>query len=436
MKKFVLFTLCSLLTSSALANLSKTETNLVKFIDSNNAQAIELLKRVVNINSGTMNFTGVRHVANVLIPEFQQLGFKVRFEDGSTFNRAGHLIAELHGGKGPKLLLIGHLDTVFSANSSFQTFEQIANTQLAKGPGISDMKGGDIIILQALKALKAVGELADMNITVIMTGDEELSGNPLAKSKQALIEAAKWADIAIGFEDGDGNPKTANISRRGAVDWHVSSHGVAAHSSQIFTQKIGAGAIYESARIINSFYHELRKEALLTVNLGNIAGGTTVNYQAKTNTSTAFGKSNVVSQTALFSGDIRAMSLTQLTRVKNTMQAIVAEHLPQTNSVITFGEGYPPMAPTAGNKKLLSLYSQVSEDLKQGSVSAVNPLNAGAADVSFTANYVSMAIDGLGLSGSGGHTIHEQGDLAALPKQTKRAAILLSRLKKQPEYTF
>lgn len=428
MKRFLVFAICALMTNAVMAELSANEQKMLEHIDHSNPQALQLLEKVVNINSGTMNFAGVRKVADVLIPEFEKLGFSARFEDGSAFNRAGHLIAELHGGNGPKLLLIGHLDTVFAANSPFQHFELLENNR-AKGPGIADMKGGNIIILQALGALKAAGELNDMNILVVMTGDEELSGRPLALSKKALIDGAKWADISLGFENGDGNPKTANISRRGSVDWELSLSGVASHSSQIFKEQIGAGAIYEAARILNRFYEELRSEELLTFNPGRIMGGTDVEHNKATNSGSTFGKNNVVAQSTIVTGDIRAISLQQLERVKTKMHAIVAEHLPKTTGELVIGEGYPPMAPTDGNKILLSLFSQISEELGYGPVAAVNPLNAGAADVSFTSEYVDMALDGLGMSGSAGHTVNETGDLSTLSLQAKRAAILLNRLK-------
>ncbi|MBU2979241.1 M20/M25/M40 family metallo-hydrolase [Alteromonas sp. C1M14] len=430
MKKSALLLGLSLLTHQAFAALTEKEQAMVDYINQSNPKALTLLEDLVNINSGTMNFAGVEKVANTLIPEFKALGFDARFEEGSAFNRAGHLVAELHGGTGPKLLLIGHLDTVFEPESPFQTFEKISDT-VAKGPGIADMKGGDVIILQALRALDATGELKDMNIMVVMTGDEELSGRPLALSKKALTDGAKWADIALGFENGDGNPATANVSRRGSVDWTLTVKGVPSHSSQIFKDSVGAGSIYEASRILTTFYSELRSEELLTYNPGRIMGGTDVTHDKKSNSGTTFGKNNVVAETTIVTGDIRAISEKQLTRVKQKMSKIVADSLPQTQSHIEFGEGYPALAPTAGNKALLGIYSTVSEDLGQGAVGAVNPLNAGAADVSFTSQYVDMAIDGLGMSGAGAHTVKETGILNALPAQSKRAAVLLYRLKRQ-----
>ncbi len=416
--------LFSLTTSAAL---SGDEQQMADYIDGRKEAAMSLLEKSVNINSGTMNFSGVRKVADQLMPEFEALGFDVWFEDGAAFNRAGHLIARIEGGKGPKMLLIGHLDTVFEPGSPFQTFTRVEDKQI-KGPGVADMKGGNIIMLEALRALHAAGKLSSMNIMVVMTGDEELSGRPLALSKKALIDGAKWADISLGFENGDGNPATANVSRRGSVDWVLTVKGTPAHSSQVFKPTVGAGAIYEASRILTSFYDKLRSEQLLTFNPGTIMGGTEVTHDKLNNNGSTFGKNNVVAEHAIVTGDIRAVSQDQLIRVQHKMQAIVKQSLPKTSAVIEFGEGYPPLSPKPGNHELLGIYSKVSQDLGQGSVTAVNPLNAGAADVSFTSEYVEMALDGLGMSGSGGHTVHETALVSALPAQAKRAAILMSRL--------
>jgi len=410
------------------ADLDSAEQEMAKFIDDTNASAMELLIETININSGTMNFPGVRAVAEKLIPEFSALGFNARFRDGAAWNRAGHLIAEHHvEGAEPKLLLIGHLDTVFEPDSPFQEYEELGGG-VARGPGISDMKGGNIIMLQALRALAAVGELENMDITVIMTGDEELSGRPLSLSKGDLISAAEYADIALGFENGDGDPGTANISRRSSSGWTLEVTGRPSHSSQVFREDVGAGAIYEASRILMSFYTQLRSEELLTFNPGRIMGGTSVTHDAASNSGTTFGKNNVVAETAIVTGDIRAVSPEQLARVQDAMRALAADNLPHTSATLSFDDGYPPLAPTDGNRELLAIYSRASQDLGYGAVVAVNPLFAGAADVSFTAAHVDKAIDGLGMSGSAGHTVEETGILSALPQQAKRAALLMYRL--------
>ncbi len=412
----------------AQAQLDATERAMVEFIDATNAGAEALLIESVNMNSGTMNFDGVRAVGEHLVPHFTAIGFDARFEDGAAWGRAGHLIAEHRGdGDGPKLLLIGHLDTVFEPFSPFQEFERL-DSERARGPGITDMKGGNIIMLQALRALDEVGELEQMDITVVITGDEESSGDPLSLSKKALTDGADYADIAIGFENGDGNPATANISRRGASGWTLRVTGTPAHSSQVFREDIGPGAIYETARILLLFLENLQQEENLTFNPGHIIGGTEITHDEESSSGTAFGKTNVVAESALVSGDLRAMSLDQLERARGVMREIVANNFAHTSAEIEFDDGYPPLAPTDGNRQLLNIYSQASQDLGLGSVAPVNPRLAGAADVSFTAGLVDMAIDGLGMSGTGGHTVDEVADMVALPNQAKRAALLLYRL--------
>ncbi len=425
--------LLSLVILSAHAQLSKVEKKVSKAVDKHNAETISLLKEVVNMNSGSMNLEGVKEVGMVFKAKFDALGFQTSWVDGSAFNRAGHLVAVYEGrkAKGPRLLLIGHLDTVFELDSPNQKYTMVNDT-IMKGPGVIDMKGGDVIVLYAMQALKDAGLLEMLNVEIVFTGDEEKSGNPIELSKQAIVEAAKRADIAIGFENGDSNYRTAVVSRRGATGWELKVTGNAAHSSQIFSEKVGAGAIYEVSRTLNEFYTQLSKEQYLTFNPGLVLAGTSVDFTSGSDGGSASGKSNVVAKDALVKGDIRAVSPEQLEKAKNIMQQIVKNNYPKTQATLTFSaSGYPPLAPSEGNDKLLATYSQVSEDLGYGKVEAVHPINAGAADVSFTSGLVDAAMDGLGLSGGKDHTIDEFGELNRLPVLTKRAAILLYRLSKK-----
>jgi glutamate carboxypeptidase len=429
---FVFMVLVVLATISPLAGrqaLSPEEQTIVEHVDAQQDAALKLLERAVNINSGTQNFAGVREVGKLFGRELEQLGFKTRWVDGTAFNRAGHLVAE-HVAPGPKILLIGHLDTVFEPDSPFQTFERASETA-ARGPGVIDMKGGDVIIVHTLEALAAAGALKSMNIVVVMTGDEESAGDPQSVARQALVEAAKGAAAAIGFEDGDGDPKTAVIGRRGTSAWTVRVKGTPAHSSQIFRKDIGFGAVFEAARIVNVFREKLAGEAHLTFNPAVVLGGTQVEFEAVQARGSAFGKDNVIAEHALVSGDLRALSIEQFAAARKKMEAIVSESLPHTSASITFEEGYPPLAPTDGNERLLAMYDQASRDVGAGPVTAVNPDLAGAADVSFVAGYVPMILDGIGLMGDGGHTVKETADLRTLPSQMKRAALLVYRLSRE-----
>jgi len=415
------------LSGSGQSTLTIEEQALITYVDAHNAEALALLERAVNINSGTQNFAGVRAVGKLFSTEFEAFGFATRWIDGAPFKRAGHLVAE-RAGPGKRFLLIGHLDTVFEPDSPFQKFERLDDRR-ARGPGAIDMKGGDVIIVQILKALKASGALDRMNVTVVMTGDEEASGDPQDVARAALVAAAGGADVAIGFEDGAGDPKTAVIGRRGTTAWTLTVTGKPAHSSQIFRPDIGYGAIFEAARILEAFRVALAGEPHLTLNPALMVGGTKVDLDVTQARGSAFGKDNVIPERAIVSGDLRALSKEQFALARKRMEEIVAASpLAQTKATIAFDEGYPPLAPTDGNRKLLALYDQASRDVGAGPVAAVDPDRAGAADVSFVAGEVPMILDGIGMMGDGGHTVNETADLSVLVSQTKRAALLLYRL--------
>jgi glutamate carboxypeptidase len=413
-------------TLAAQGSLSTTERAITASIDRHNGEALALLEKLVNINSGTNNFAGVRQVGDILRAEFDALGFKTRWVDGAAFHRAGHLIAE-HPGPGPKILLVGHLDTVFEPGNPFQKFVRIDDTT-ATGPGIIDMKGGDVIMLHALRALKDAGQLDRMNIVAVFDGDEEEAGAPLGEARRALIEAAKGAAAGLGFEDGAGDPRTAVIARRSAGSWTLTTTGITAHAGQIFKPEVGAGAVYEASRILHEFYSQLGHEQYLTFNSGLALGGTLVTVDSTGTEGTAAGKRNVVPDRMTVTGDLRALTPEQIAKAQSTMRAIVARHLPHTTAQIAFDDGYPPMAPTDGNRRLLAMYDRASRDLGFGPVEGVDPSRAGAADVSFVAQHVPMLIDGIGLSGHDGHSAKETADLRKLPSQTKRAALVLYRL--------
>ncbi len=440
----------------AAPGLTSGEKTLAAAVDRHLPEGLALLERTVNVNSGTMNFEGVREVGRIFEGEFQALGFRTEWVPGEAFGRAGHLIArrdrgggraprdprgtdgtgstgstgstgDRPGSQGPRLLLIGHLDTVFERDSPFQRFERLDDST-ARGPGVIDMKGGIVVMLLALRALADAGELDRTPARVVLTGDEERSGTPVELARKDLVTAADWADVAIGFEDGAGDPRTAVVARRGTTTWILRVHGRPAHSSQIFQPDVGNGAVFEVARILAAFRDSLAGEPYLTFNPGVMLGGTTVVFDRELSRGTAFGKTNVIAESTIVAGDLRALAPEQFERAKRRMHAIVAQSLVGTTATIDFDEGYPPLAPADGNRELLRLYDGASRDLGFGPVAAVDPSKAGAADVSFTGGRVDGALDGVGLMGTGGHTVQETADLRTLASQAKRMAILIHRL--------
>jgi glutamate carboxypeptidase len=425
-------TLCLLMSvlpvdrSAQAEGLSPDEKKLAEVVARQQPAALALLERVVNINSGTMNFAGVREVGEAFDAEFREIGFETRWIDGAPFSRAGHLVAH-RAGTGRRFLLIGHLDTVFEADSPFQRFERLSETA-ARGPGIIDMKGGNVIIVAALKALESVGALRHADVTVVMTGDEEDMGGPPDIARRDLLDAARHADVVLAFENGSGDPARAVIARRGHTEWTLKVVAKPAHSSQIFQPETGAGAIFEIARVLTGFHERLSAEQPLTFSPGLILGGTEVTLDAPRSRGTAFGKTNVVAGDAAAIGDLRAISPEQLGAAKQAMQDVAAASLPHATSTLTFVDGYPPMAATPENQGLLALYDRVSRDLGTGPVGPTDPRQAGAADISFTARFAKMALDGIGLMGRDSHTSDETADLTTLLTQTQRAALLMLRL--------
>lgn len=421
-----IFLACFSISISYAQKLSKKEKKILTSIENNNAEAISFLEKVVNINSGTLNAKGVKEVGMVFQQAFDNIDFKTRWvEMPEEMNRAGHLFAETSGDKGKKLLLIGHLDTVFEEESPFQKFKKI-NDSIAHAPGGNDMKGGDVIILFALKALHENGLLRDAQIIAALTGDEESTGKPLNISRKDLIDAAKRSDIALGFETATGY-NNATIARRGSSDWEVEVTGKRAHSSGVFSEETGAGAIFEMSRILNAFYTDVKGEEYLTFNPGVLVGGTFAEIDDLTSKGTVFGKTNVVAQKAVVKGGLRFISEEQKENARNKMREIVANNLPQTSAEVKFTDSYPAMAPTKGNEDLLEIFSNVSEALGQGKVAAYDPSKRGAADISFVASYVD-GLDGLGTMGNNAHTPEETVNLNTIENLTKRAAILIYRL--------
>lgn len=406
--------------------LSATEQKIVQAVDAGVPESNALLERTVNINSGTLNPAGVRRVADILRPQFEALGFTVRWIPMDEVHRAGHLVAERKGSRGRKVLLIGHMDTVFEPGSPFQKYESKGDT--AVGPGTNDMKGGLMIILYALKALNSAGALDGSSITVFLTGDEEKPGEPLAVARRDLVEAAKHHDVALEFEGGarSGGREFATIARRSSSTWTLRATGRTGHSAGIFNQGVGSGAIYEIARILAAFHDQLR-EPDLTYNTSVLLGGSTVAYDVKENTGSAAGKLNIIPDQAVASGDIRTISDEQLQRTREKMRRIVAQHLPDTGAEIAFQDGYPSMPATPGNRTLLGLLNEVNRDLNFESMEALPPARRGAGDVSFAAPYLD-SISGLGALGTNSHVAGETIDLTRQPIQTKRTALLIYRL--------
>ncbi|GGB75147.1 M20/M25/M40 family metallo-hydrolase [Blastomonas aquatica] len=412
----------------ALAKLSPQEERIVAAVDKGHDRWIGVLEAITLQNSGSRNIAGVKKVGEMVTPELERLGFKVEWVDQSAAKRSGHLIATRTGRPGStKMLLIGHLDTVFEPDSPFQAVRRLNETTM-EGPGVEDNKGGVVTMFAALEAMQAAGTLSAATITVVLTGDEEDAGDPIDVARADLVKWGQWADVALDFEglsQIDGKDM-GSIARRSSYSWQINATGKEGHSQGIFSASAGHGAIYELARIIDQFRKELPEDKL-TFNVGLIAGGSVAALDADLVRAQAAGKTNIIPAVAVARGDFRTLSDEQSDRIKAKMQAIVAQHLSGTGAEIVFEQGYPPMAPTEGNRGLLRRLNLVNADLGLEQMAELDPLKRGAGDISFVARYVDGLV-GMGPAGDGAHAPGETVDLPSIKRQAKRSAILMTRL--------
>lgn len=407
--------------------LTETERTVSEYVRGHVDEGIDLLVRQTRIGSGTHNLEGVRRMAVLLTPELEALGFRVEWIPQEHVGRAGHLVAERTGPVGQRILLIGHLDTVDEGEGWFER-----DGSIGRGPGVNDMKGGNAAMILALRALDAAAALEDRTIRVIFTGDEESLGHPVDEARRTMVELASRSDVALEFETSIGGPTHdyGTTARRGSSGWLLTAEGRTAHSSGIFSESTGAGAVFEAARILTAFYDELRGEQYLTFNPAVIVGGTDVEYDPGAVRGTGSSKTNIVARRAVVHGGLRTISDEQLDRARARMREIVDRSLPGTSAEITFSDGYPGMPPTEGNRELLSVYDRVSRDLGYGPVLEFDPGRRGASDLSFAAAHVAFgALGGLGVEGRGAHSPDESVDLESLAKSAERAALLIHRLR-------
>jgi glutamate carboxypeptidase len=403
--------------------LSPVEIQLRDAVATHYAEAVTLLQRAVDIQSQTLDIPGVKREGELFAGELRSLGFEATWVPmPDSMHRAGHLLAIHKGTRGPRMLLIGHLDTVFEGEG--MGWSVTADT-IGHGAGSSDMKGGDVAIILALRALADAGQLNDMNIIVIMTGDEESAGSPLTIARAALLDAAKQSDLALAFEGGSRGQIAP--ARRGSSEWRLTVTAEQSHSAGIFGKGTGYGASYEGVRILDEFRRTMAGERGLTFNVGLLAGGVHVVLDSTEWGLTADGKSNAVPPIFRAKGDLRFLNEQQKDSTRARMRAIVAKPLAGATPTIEFEDRYPSMPLTPDGLRLVSIFDESSRSLGYPAVVAQDAESRGAGDISFVAPFI-PGIDGLGVSGGGAHSPRETVNLPSLKMQAERAAVMMSRL--------
>ena len=385
----------------------------------------------MRINSGTLNPEGVRAVGELYRADLEALGFKTRWIDmPPAMKRAGHLVATHEGDQGKRVLLLGHMDTVFEKGSSVPLWERRGDR--VRGQGVNDMKGGDVIMIQALRALKARARWTERTSRSCSPATRSA---PVRRCRRRAPRWWRWA----------GAPTTRCRSRAATSTAAWTGQHRAPFLGRLGAAGQGQGGAFDGRVLVAiGFWRHLRvrahpqrisragDRARPDLQPGPGFGGTNISYADDTATASAFGKSNVIARDAEVLGDLRYLSPEQGERARQKMQAIVSSgNLPGTSASISFSEGYPPMPPTEAGRKLAEIYSQASVDAGLGRIGIVDPSQRGAGDVQFVAPYT-VGIDGLGAQGRGAHTDDEELEIASIERGAVRAALLIYRLTQPP----
>ena len=398
--------------------LSSTELELLTWIENQESNMVDLLETITNINSGSFNKQGMNQVAGIFDRELTELGFDTNSLPGGIIEMphcpnsnlsvdvADHLLAS-RTGSGTRLLLMGHMDTVFPPDSPFQDFS--LEDGLIRGPGVFDMKGGLVVMLYALKALEQFGLLEGKSVSVLLNSDEEVGS---LSSRQYLEQQARQHDYGLVFEGSVGNNQIRQ--RKGLGQARFVVHGRASHAGA--AHQDGRSAIRELAYKIIEIENMTDYETGLTVNVGLVSGG-----EAR----------NMVAPCAEAYVDLRYPLPRQGENARQQFEQIAASlySVPadsdDVSTEIWVNLHRPPKIPTTASDRLL--YRTVAIGALLGERIGIAD-SGGGTDGSLTQAVGLPTLDSLGLIGSGGHSQREQAELRSFVQTTKRAAILIHRL--------
>jgi glutamate carboxypeptidase len=386
---------------------------------------LELLERLVDVNSHSDNLAGVDAVRRLLAGELAELGLAVEEPlirpQGSPRPRAAHLVARWPAPGRPRVLLIGHLDTVFPVADAFAGLRR--DGLLLRGPGVGDIKGGDVAIVAALQVLRDVGAQADVDVTVFMGSDEEVGSHA---SRDMIRQLGRQADVALGFEPafhppGESVARHATVQhvveRKGCGRFNFELHGVAAHSGG--APQLGASAVEALARKVTSIHALTDFERGLTTNVGLVSGGRSANTVAPS----ARGEVDFRFRTEEEGGQLAA----RIREVLEREERVNAQLARGVTCEIEAGGGvlWPPLVPTAASRHVSQV---VAECCRRWGLAAEGITRGGASDAAHVASVGTPAVCGLGPVTSGIHTDAELTSVPALRHSVLVGATVLLRL--------
>ncbi|HEY3694120.1 glutamate carboxypeptidase [Phenylobacterium sp.] len=354
------------------------------------AAQLDLIKAAVNIDSGTGDVEGGRKVAGLLVPRLQALGMTVETIPAEAPGLADNVVATLQGAGKGRILLIGHLDTVFEPGTAARRPFRIDGDK-AYGPGVSDEKGG---VVQAIYALQILHDLKFRDfgtITFLMESSEE-RGSP--GTRRLIDRLVRAHDVELNLEPGDA-PDAITVWRKGSATYQIAVKGRAAHAG--VAPQDGRNAAVELIHQLAAIEQFPRSGPGLTANLTILKAGS---------------RDNIIPEDAMGRVNVRVRDKADFDRVEAALQAAAATTVvPDATVAVTRESAYPPLPDNPQTQALAAraqaIYARLGRTLATGG-------NGGASESALAAEAGTPALDGLGPVGGGFHAEREFLDLATV----------------------
>jgi glutamate carboxypeptidase len=381
--------------------MNPLEQQMTEYIKSREQDWIDLLRDLVNCDSGTYNKPEVDRCSGILAKAIGDLGFE--FEQVPQENLGAHVVARKPGTGDKSLLFVGHFDTVFPAGTVAERPFTIDGDR-ATGPGVYDMKGGLVVLLAALSALKEADAKVwnETNLTVIFNSDEEILS---PTSSPIITEEAKKADTSCILEPARAGGEYT-FQRKGAGLYKMTVHGRAAHSGG--APEKGRSAVEELSQKIIRLHEMINFDTGTTVNVGVIRGGI---------------RPNVVAEQAECEFDLRVYTHAEREKAEKRFQEIVEmQFIPDTTTELSGSMMFPPVEYNERNEKLFGVVKDAGKKLGLDLPSIVT---GGGSDGNVTGQYT-LLMDGMGVEGDGAHSDREFIVLSSVVRRAQVLALFLN----------
>ena len=382
----------ALLWGAAADAAPKRDETVYRAVEANRAGALELLKNIVNIDSGSGDVEGGKRVEEILATQLKASGADIRYEPAEAPNLPPNLVAVFHGTGKAKILIIAHIDTVFGPGTVAKRPFRIEGTR-AHGPGIGDEKAGVVNAVTTLKILHDLGFKNYATITLLLDDSEEL-GSP--GSTQLIKTLARQNDVEFNMEPGD-PPDAITVWRKGGGDIFIQVKGRPAHAGMV--PQNGRNAAVE-------LVHQLSALEGLFPHTGD---GITVNLTVIK----AGDRSNIIPDVAAATLDVRFRKLEEFDAVLAKVKSGLAPKIvPDTTITVSVdGAAYPPLTENpqidALGQRAQAIYAELGKTVAMSG-------NGGASESAVVMSMGTPALDGLGYVGDDFHTDHEWIDLASV----------------------